>query len=272
MKCEHRNYELNISSENVVQTIGWLQKYVRLSNGLHKLNKDYGKGLAKLVKKETKSGSGEEGSSLTVSHKACLAQLTLLAGRHKQIAVSLGNLAKEYDCHVTRLLEQHKTVELEGKRMQHDLDINIKKLSKSREKFDRRQFESDRAEDHLLKAEPDTRISRAELEKIKELADEAKIRATRAREEFSLQLSLTNKHQRGFYQESWPGLYSRLRLVGREAEEGVQDLLTRLVSGGLDQWPEPMEAWGELDNCRELLDFKGETGECEQAGALLAQS
>ena len=90
---------------------------MRLSSGLHKLNKDYGKGLAKLVKKETKSGSGEEGSSLTVSHKASLAHLTVLAARHKQIAVSLGNLSKEYDSHVTRLLEQHKTVELEGRRM-----------------------------------------------------------------------------------------------------------------------------------------------------------
>ena len=230
---------------------------MRLSSGLHKLNKDYGKGLAKLVKKETKSGSGEEGSSLTVSHKASLAHLTVLAARHKQIAVSLGNLSKEYDSHVTRLLEQHKTVEMEGRRMQQDLDASIKKLGKSREKFERRQWESDKAEDHLAKAEPDTRISRAELERIKELADEAKMRATRAREEFSLQLSLTNKHQKGFYREAWPGLFSRLRLVGREAEEGVNDLLSRLVVGGLDHWPDPAEAWGELDNCRELLDFKG---------------
>ena len=52
-------------------------------------------------------------------------------------------------------------------------------------------------------------------------------------------------------------LFSRLRLVGREAEEGVNDLLSRLVVGGLDHWPDPAEAWGELDNCRELLDFKG---------------
>ena len=67
---------------------------MRLSSGLQKLNKDYGKGLAKLVKKETQPG--EDGSSsLSLSHKSCLAQLTVLAGKHKQIAVSLGQLAKE---------------------------------------------------------------------------------------------------------------------------------------------------------------------------------
>lgn len=230
---------------------------MRLSNGLHKLNKDYGKGLTKLVKKETKAGSGE-GSSLSVSHRASLSQLTLLAGRHKQIAVSLGNLSKEYDCHVTRLLEHHKTLEGEGRRLQQDLDTNIKKLAKSREKYERRQHESDVAEDNLAKAEPDARISRAELERIKDLADEAKLRASRARDEFSLQLSLTNKHQRAFYQEAWPGLFSKLRLVGREAEEGVQDLLCRLVAGGRDQWPESEEAWGELQSSRDLLDFKGD--------------
>ena len=169
------------------------------------------------MKKET--GPGEEGSSISVSHKSCLAQLTVLAGKHKQIAVSLGQLAKEYEIHVTRLTEQHRTVEVEGKRLQHDMDNTIKKLFKSHEKFERRQLESNLAEENLSKSEPDSRISRAELDKMREVADEGKMRASRAREEYSLQLSLTNKHQRGFYQEAWPGLYSRLRLVGREAEE-----------------------------------------------------
>ena len=118
------------------------------------------------MKKET--GPGEEGSSISVSHKACLAQLTVLAGKHKQIAVSLGQLAKEYECHVTRLTEQHKTVEVEGKRLQHDLDNSIKKLFKSHEKFERRQLDSNLAEDSLSKSEPDSRISRAELERVRE--------------------------------------------------------------------------------------------------------
>ena len=209
-----------------------------------------------MVKKETGRWS-EEGSSVSVSHKSCLAQLTVLAGKHKQIAVSLGQLGSEYESHVARLTEQHRAVQVEGKRLQQEMDNNIKKLFKSHEKFERRQLESDLAENNLSKSEPDSRISRAELERVREVADEAKMRASRAREEYSLQLSLTNKHQRGFYQETWPGLYSRLRLVGREAEEGVQDLLARLVAAGRDQWPPPEEAWGELETCRELLDFKG---------------
>ena len=208
------------------------------------------------MKKE--AAGSEEGSSLAVSHKSCLAQLTLLAGKHKQIAVSLGGLAREYETHTARLRDQHKAVEVEGRRLQHDMDNNIKMLFKSHEKFDRRQMESHLAEDNLSKSEPDSRISRAELDKMREAADEAGLRASRAREEYSLQLSLTNKHQRAFYQEAWPALYSRLRLVGREAEEGVADLLARLVAAGRDQWPQSEEAWGELDNCRDLLDFKGD--------------
>jgi len=243
-------------SDNVLQNIGWLQRYVRLSYGLHKLNKDYGKGLAKLVKKENKSV--DDGSSVSISHRACLTQLTVLAGKHKQIAVSLGNLSKEYDTHIKRLLDQHKCVETEAKKLQSDLDNNIRKLDRSREKYEKRQNEADNAEDHLTKAEPDSRVSRAELEKIKDVADDAKIRATRARDEYSVQLNLTNSFQRGFYRETWPNVFTKLRRVGQDAEEGVNDLLSRLVSGGLDQWPEPVEAWGELDNCRELLDFKGD--------------
>ena len=78
-----------------------------------------------------------------------------------------------------------------------------------------------------------------------------------SRDEYSVQLNLTNSYQRGFYRETWPNIFSKLRRVGQEAEEGVNDLLSRVVSGGLDQWPEPHEAWGELDNAREMLDFKG---------------
>ena len=242
-------------SDNTLQSIGWLQKSVRISYGLHKLNKDYGKGLAKLVKKEHKSL--DEGSSLAVSHKACLTQLTVLAGKHKQIAVSIGNLSKEYETHIKRFLDQHKAIESEAKKLQGDLDSSVKKLDRSREKYQWRQQDADSAEDHLVKAEPDSRVSRAELERIKDAADDTKARAARAREEYCVQLNLTNSHQRGFYRETWPGVFSKLRRLGQEAEEGINDLLSRMVSGGLDQWPEPVEAWGELDNCRELLDFKG---------------
>ena len=192
-----------------------------------------------------------------MSHKACLTQLTVLAGKHKQIAVSIGNLSKEYETHIKRFLDQHKAIETEAKKLQGDLDSSLKKLDRSREKYQRRQQDADSAEDHLSKAEPDTRVSRAELERIKDAADDTKARAARAREEYCVQLNLTNSHQRGFYREAWPGVFSKLRRLGQEAEEGIYDLLSRMVSGGLDQWPEPVEAWGELDNCRELLDFKG---------------
>ena len=59
------------------------------------------------------------------------------------------------------------------------------------------------------------------------------------------------------YRETWPAVFSKLRRVSQDAEEGVNDLMTRLVCGGMDQWPDPGEAWGELDHCRQMLDFKG---------------
>ena len=51
----------------------------------------------------------------------------------------------------------------------------------------------------MRQAEPDARVSRAELDKIKDTADDTKARAARAREEYSVQLNLTNGYQRGFY-------------------------------------------------------------------------
>jgi len=243
-------------SSNVLQSISWVQRFGRISTGLHKLNKDYGKGLAKLVKKESKLG--EEGTSVGVCHKGLMQHFLGLAGRHKQIAVSLGALAREYDGEAKRLIEEHKTVETEAKKLQGELNTSIGKLDKTREKFEKRQIEADHAEDCLSKAEPDTRVSRAELEKLKENADDRRARANRSREEYSQQLLLTNSHQKGFYRETWPKMFSQIHQVGKEAEDGVNEMLSKLVSGGLDQWPEPVEAWGEIDNFRELLDFKGD--------------
>eukprot|EP00092_Neocalanus_flemingeri_P018264 GFUD01019765.1.p1 GENE.GFUD01019765.1~~GFUD01019765.1.p1 ORF type:complete len:595 (+),score=183.04 GFUD01019765.1:305-2089(+) len=243
-------------SSNVLQSISWLQRFGKISTGLHKLNKDYGKGLAKLVKKESKSG--EDGTSVGVCHKGLMQHLLGLAGRHKQIAVSLGDLAREYDGEAKRLIEEHKNVDLEAKKLQGELGTSIGKLDKTREKFEKRQIEADLAEDSLGKAEPDTRVSRAELERLKENADDRRARANRSREEYNQQLLLTNSHQKGFYRETWPKIFDQINQVGKEAGDGVHEMLSKLVSGGLDQWPEPVEAWGEIDNFKELLDFKGD--------------
>lgn len=243
-------------SDNVLQSISWLQRFGKISNGLHKLNKDYGKGLAKLVKKESKSG--EDGTSVGVCHKGFMQHLLGLAGKHKQIAVSLGALAREYDGEAKRLIDEHKTVESEAKKLQGELESSISKLDKSREKYQKRQIEADHAEDSLSKAEPDNSVSRAELERLKENADDRRARANRSQEEYSQQLLLTNSHQKGFYRESWPKIFSQIQSVGKDAADGVHEMLSKLVSGGLDQWPEPVEAWGEIDNFRELLDYRGD--------------
>ena len=44
-----------------------------------------------------------------------------------------------------------------------------------------------------------------------------------------MQLSLTNNQQREFYRETWPSVFSKMRRLGEEAEEGVNDLMSRLV-------------------------------------------
>jgi len=243
-------------SSNMLQSISWMQKFVRISTGLHKLNKDYGKGLSKLVKKEGKMA--EDGTSIGVSHKGMMQHLLGLAGKHKQIAVSLGGIAREYEGEAKRLLEEHKTIESEAKKLQGELKSSIEKLEKSRDKYQKRQIEADYAEDILSKAEPDTRVSRAELEKLKENADDRRARANRSRDEYSQQLLLTNSHQKGFYRETWPGIFKQIHKIGKDAEDGIGELLSKLVSGGLDQWPEPVEAWGEIDNFKELLDFRGD--------------
>lgn len=101
-----------------------------------------------------------------------------------------------------RLLEEHRGAEGEAKRLQAGLDMVIGRLSKARDKYEKKAVEAELAEERLARAEPDIGereevaqcivcvegVSRAELERTKEEAEERRGRAERAREEYGSQV------------------------------------------------------------------------------------
>jgi len=140
-------------SNHSLHSVAWLQRYARISSGLHKLNKEYGKGLSKLVRKEARRG--EEGRSLGSAHAALLEHITAVAARHKELATSLGSLAREGTREADRLLEEHKGAEAEAKKLKAAMDSSVDKLTKARDRYEKRVGEAELAEGRLAKAEPD---------------------------------------------------------------------------------------------------------------------
>ena len=245
-----------VLTSHVEQSIGWLAKFGRITSGLQQLNKDYAKGLVKLVKKE-KSKSPHEGS-IHSAHKTVLEKLTVLSERHKEVSLSLGEVAREAQDMVRTLGKQHKEIEAEARKLKSDLEVSVNQLERCKEKFWRRQQEADRSEDSLAKAEPDQRVSKGELEKLKENADEKRCRASKARDEYILQIKLTNSYQKVHYKETWPKILTKLALLCRQAGEGVSDQLQKLGEEGMEEWPTKKEAWGDLANIKENLNIEGE--------------
>jgi len=243
-------------TSHVEQSIGWLAKFGRITSGLQRLNKDYGKGLSKLVKKE--NSKSQDGRSIGSAHKAILEELNSLAARHKEVSVGLGEAARETQDLVRTFGEQHREVEAEARKLKAELEVSVNQLERCKEKFWRRQQEADRTEDTLAKAEPDQKVSRGELEKLKEAADEKRDRACKAREDYILQLKLTNSYQRGYYRETWPKIMTKLAKLSKQAGEGVANQLEQLGEKGEDAWPSGEEAWGELANIQEKLDIAGD--------------
>jgi len=243
-------------SNHSLHSIAWLQRFARLSSGLHKLNKEYGKGLSKLVRKEARRG--EDGGSVGSTHAAVLEHITAVAGRHKELAISLGSLAREGTREADRLLEDHKGAEAEAKKLKAGMDSSAEKLTKARDRYEKRVGEAELAEARLAKAEPDPAVSRFDLERAREEADEKKGRAERARQEYGVQLDVTNSQHRGFYRETWPRVFARMREVSREAGQEVVRHLEKLGEVGEEGWPVPEEAWTRLGSSVQLIDLRGD--------------
>jgi len=243
-------------SNHSLHSVAWLQRFARLSSGLHKLNKEYGKGLSKLVRKEARRG--EEGGSVGTTHAAVLEHITAVAGRHKELAISLGSLAREGTREADRLLEDHKGAEAEAKKLKAGMDSSAEKLTKARDRYEKRVGEAELAEARLAKAEPDPAVSRFDLERAREEADEKKGRAERARQEYGVQLDVTNSQHRGFYRETWPRVFARMREVSREAGQEVVRHLEKLGEVGEEGWPVPEEAWTRLGSSVQLIDLRGD--------------
>jgi len=243
-------------SNHSLHSVAWLQRFARLSSGLHKLNKEYGKGLSKLVRKEARRG--EEGGSVGSTHAAVLDHITAVAGRHKELAISLGSLAREGTREADRLLEEHKGAEAEAKKLKAGMDSSAEKLTKARDRYEKRVGEAELSEARLAKAEPDPAVSRFDLERAREEADEKKGRAERARQEYGVQLDVTNSQHRGFYRETWPRVFARMREVSREAGQEVVRHLEKLGEVGEEGWPVPEEAWTRLGSSVQLIDLRGD--------------
>ena len=68
---------------------------------------------------------GEEGSSLATAHRGVLDHLAEMAGRHKELAIALGQLAREGTREADRLLEQHKAAEAEAKKLKSGMETAV---------------------------------------------------------------------------------------------------------------------------------------------------
>jgi len=167
-------------------------------------------------------------------------------------------LAREGAREADRLLEEHKGAEAEAKKLKAGMDSSAEKLTKARDRYEKRVGEAELAEARLAKAEPDPAVSRFDLERAREEADEKKGRAERARQEYGVQLDVTNSQHRGFYRETWPRVFARMREVSKEAGQEVVRHLEKLGEVGEEGWPVPEEAWTRLASSVQLIDLRGD--------------
>lgn len=214
-------------------SLEWVDRYVKLTVGLQKLHKDYSKGLSKLIK--TQKNKGVDARSMGRCWIGVIGHLGAVSDKHKQLATVLGDIGRKYGEECDLLTEEQRTLEENSRRFQGNLDTSIVQLEKAKEKFFRRQFEAEKAENALIRGEEDDKINNDELEKIRDNADEKKEKYNKARDEYSSQLAETNALQTEFYKDLWPGVLSGMRGIAERSMDCIVSLLRRLDLLGQDE-------------------------------------
>jgi len=230
-------------------SLDWVDKHVKLTFGLQKLNKDYAKGLSKLVKAHREKGV--DGRSLRKCWVGVITHLGSVADKHRQLATILGDVGKKYQEEADALTEEQRTLEQNARKVQGDLDANYLLLEKSKEKYFKKQLEAQKADEVLLRGEDDETVGQNDLDKLRDGADDKKHKYDKAREEYINQLRETNKFQREFYDETWPSILSGMRGVSERSVECITSLLRRLDNMATEEWGDLGLLSDELEACME---------------------
>jgi len=230
-------------------SLEWVEKYVKLTFSLQKLNKDYSKGLGKLIKQQR--DRGVDGKSMSKCWGGVMSQLGNVAENHRQLATVLEDIGKKYQDEAALLTEEQRSFEQTSRKVQEDLDASVSLLIKAKEKFFRKQFESQKADENLVRSEDDEKVNQDALDKLRDVADTKKEKYNKAREDYVSQLKSTNSFQKDFYDETLPSILSGMRGVSERSVECVTSLLRRLDHLGKEEWGDLGSIAEEMDSCIE---------------------
>jgi len=173
----------------------------------------YAKNLRKLVKNFTPKKKNEDSEfSLQTGFQRLLTEVNDLAGQHESISEKLSDeVAKNVLKLAHELRHERKTHLTEGDVHSKSLQVSLESLDKSKKTYEKAFKQSCTAVENFHKADADLNLSRAEVERSKNVMHNKKTICEECKSAYAKQLESTNSLQREHYTTNIPSVFQSLQ-------------------------------------------------------------
>jgi hypothetical protein len=186
---------------------------------------NYAKSLRKLVKKFTPQKKHEDSEfSLQTGFNRLLTEVNDLAGQHESISEKLADeVAKNVLKLTAELRHERKTFLADGNVHSKNLHVSLDQLDKSKTTYEKAYKQSCVAVENFHKADADLNLSRAEVERSKNVMHNKKTLCDDCKSAYAKQLESTNTIQREHYTKHVPSVFQSLQQLDERRIREVAD-------------------------------------------------
>ncbi|CAF0722039.1 unnamed protein product [Adineta ricciae] len=241
------------------KSIQFCEKYEAFLKDRCTVEDDYAKALKKLTKTYTPKHKEQEEFhnkySYTLAFCSTLRELQDIASQHEIIADNLRERAiKQIQITIKECREQRKKCLDEYSKIKRQLDKQHDLMIKSLRKYEECHDSARRAKECYEKAHEDLDLSRAQLEKTRDLMTVKSKISDDAHTNYSTQVSAYNDTQRSFYERQLPSILCDLQQLDDKRSNELKKVYSNFVQSHMEVLPRVQRCLDEMSKQIEQLN------------------
>nr|XP_022322087.1 formin-binding protein 1-like isoform X3 [Crassostrea virginica] len=159
-----------------------------------------------------------------------LKELHDLAGQHEVIAENTqGQVLKDVQSLISEMKQQRRKDLQDGAKVQDQLKESLAKLDKSRRNYEKAFKMAEKATDDYRKADADINLSRAEVEKTRNMMMIKNNQCDESKNEYAAQLQQTNQHQRDHYTQQMPSVFQQMQSMEENRINKIKSMVKQIA-------------------------------------------
>ncbi|XP_059226746.1 formin-binding protein 1-like isoform X11 [Stomoxys calcitrans] len=208
--------------------IEFLDKYANFIRDRLAIETEYATKLRRLVKNYQPKKKEEEDNEFTScqAFRKVLNEISDLAGQREVVAESLQlQIIQGISLLSKTLRDERKKCLSNGTYLHQNLTTQLAALDRAKRNYEKAYRDSEKAVDNYKKADMDLNLSRAEVERYKNIMTAKIQQSDDAKNEYANQLQKSNNLQQQHYHELLPEVFNRLQELDEKRTRGIREFI-----------------------------------------------